>query len=101
MPAINVSWVDAKQYVGWLSRLTGREYRFLTEAEWEYAARAGANTRYSWGDDPGIGNANCDGCGSQWDLQQTFGLRQCHAGNVAADGHQPRLHGLPQYSANQ
>ncbi len=53
MPVINVSWGDAKQYVGWLSRLTGKEYRLLTEAEWEYAARAGANTRYSWGDDPG------------------------------------------------
>ena len=71
MPVINVSWVDAKQYVGWLSHLTGKEYRLLTEAEWEYAARAGANTRYSWGDDPGMGNANCDGCGSRWDLQQT------------------------------
>jgi formylglycine-generating enzyme required for sulfatase activity len=91
MPAINVSWVDAKQYVGWLSQLTGKEYRLLTEAEWEYAARAGANTRYSWGDDPGMGNANCDGCGSQWDLQQTapvgsfqpnrFGLYDMH-GNV-------------------
>ncbi len=71
MPVINVSWRDAKQYVGWLSQLTGKEYRLLTEAEWEYAARAGANTRYSWGDDPGMGNANCDGCGSRWDLQQT------------------------------
>lgn len=71
MPAINVSWVDAKQYVGWLAQLTGKEYRLLTEAEWEYAARAGASTRYSWGDDLGMGSANCDGCGSQWDLQQT------------------------------
>ena len=71
MPVINVSWVDAKQYVGWLSQLTGKEYRLPTEAEWEYAARAGANTRYSWGDDPGVSNANCDGCGSQWDLRQT------------------------------
>jgi formylglycine-generating enzyme required for sulfatase activity len=71
MPVINVSWGDAKQYVGWLSQLTGKEYRLLTEAEWEYAARAGANTRYSWGDDPRMGNANCDGCGSQWDLRQT------------------------------
>ncbi len=71
MPVINVSWGDAKQYLGWLSQLTGKEYRLLTEAEWEYAARADANTRYSWGHDPGMGNANCDGCGSQWDLQQT------------------------------
>jgi formylglycine-generating enzyme required for sulfatase activity len=60
MPAINVSWVDAKRYVGWLSQLTGKEYRLLTEAEWEYAARAGAHTRYFWGDDIGMGNANCD-----------------------------------------
>jgi formylglycine-generating enzyme required for sulfatase activity len=89
MPVINVSWGDAKQYVGWLSRLTGKEYRFLTEAEWEYAARAGAVTRYFWGDDPGTGNANCDGCGSRWDLEQTapvgkpnaFGLYDMH-GNV-------------------
>ena len=91
MPAINVSWGDAKQYVGWLSRVVGKEYRLLTEAEWEYAARAGAMTRYSWGDDPGKGNANCDGCGSQWDLLQTapvgsfkpnaFGLYDMH-GNV-------------------
>jgi len=71
MPVINVSWSDAKQYVGWLSELTGKEYRLLTEAEWEYAARAGAHTRYSWGDELGMGNANCDGCGSPWDLKQT------------------------------
>jgi formylglycine-generating enzyme required for sulfatase activity len=64
MPVINVSWVDAKQYVTWLSQLTGKHYRLLTEAEWEYAARAGSNTRYSWGNDLGIGDANCDGCGS-------------------------------------
>ena len=69
MPVINVSWGDAKLYVAWLSRLTGKEYRLLTEAEWEYAARAGSNTRYSWGDEPGISNANCNGCGSAWTLQ--------------------------------
>jgi len=71
MPAINASWGDDTQYVGWISQLPGKEYRLLTEAEWEYAARAGARTRYSWGEDLGIGNANCDGCGSPWDLKQT------------------------------
>jgi formylglycine-generating enzyme required for sulfatase activity len=70
-PAINVSWDDAKQYVAWLSRITGKEYRLLSEAEWQYAARAGTTTTYSWGDVIGKNNANCDGCGSQWDNKQT------------------------------
>jgi formylglycine-generating enzyme required for sulfatase activity len=71
-PVINVSWDDAQEYVAWLNGKTGtKAYRLLTEAEWEYAARAGGATRYSWGDDIGKGNANCDGCGSQWDNQQT------------------------------
>ncbi len=66
-PAINVSWEDAKAYVKWLSRETGKTYRLLSEAEWEYAARGGTETRYPWGNSVGSGNANCDGCGSRWD----------------------------------
>lgn len=91
-PVINVSWDDiTKQYLTWLSRVTGQAYRLLTEAEWEYAARAGATTRYSWGDVLGENNANCNGCKSQWDNEQTapvgsfkpndFGLYDMH-GNV-------------------
>jgi len=69
-PAINISWDDAQQYVRWLSQKTGRQYRLPSEAEWEYAARAGTRTRYWWGDDTGSSHANCAGCGSRWDSRQ-------------------------------
>ena len=74
-PAINVSWDDAQNYVAWLSRITGKKYRLLSEAEYEYAARAGTQTVYPWGDDLGKNNANCNGCGSQWDAKQTAPVR--------------------------
>ena len=90
-PVINVGWDDAQTYVAWLSKMTGQPYRLLTEAEWEYAARAGSTTVYYWGDEIGKGNANCNGCGSEWDGRQTspvgsfkpnaFGLYDM-AGNV-------------------
>jgi formylglycine-generating enzyme required for sulfatase activity len=57
-PVINVSWEDAQAYVEWLSKETGRPYRLLSEAEWEYACRAGTTTRYSWGDEITLENAN-------------------------------------------
>ena len=58
-PVVNVSWEDAQSYVSWLSRQTGEEYRLPTEAEWEYAARAGTTTKYSWGNEIGVNRANC------------------------------------------
>ena len=63
-PAINVSWDDAKLYVGWLSQKTGQKYRLPSETEWEYAARAGTKTPFWWGKDAGSGHAQCDNCGS-------------------------------------
>jgi formylglycine-generating enzyme required for sulfatase activity len=70
-PVINVSWTDATAYVNWLAKKTGKPYRLLSEAEYEYATRAGSTTAYPWGDDIGKNNANCNGCGSQWDNKQT------------------------------
>ncbi len=66
-PVIHVSWNDAQSYVRWLSARTGQSYRLLSESEWEYVARAGTETAYSWGDSIGVNRANCRGCGSQWD----------------------------------
>ena len=90
-PVINVSWNDARAYVAWLSAETGEPYRLPTEAEWEYAARAGTETAYSWGNGIGDNRANCDGCDSRWDDEQTaptgsfganaWGLHDMH-GNV-------------------
>jgi formylglycine-generating enzyme required for sulfatase activity len=51
-PAVCVSWTDAKAYVQWLSQTTGKPYRLLSEAEFEYAARAGSTSRFGFGDDP-------------------------------------------------
>jgi formylglycine-generating enzyme required for sulfatase activity len=70
-PVVNVTWDDAKQYAAWLSQVTGKHYRLLSEAEYEYAARAGTQTSYPWGDEIGRNNANCEGCGSNWDGKQS------------------------------
>lgn len=94
-PVINVSWHGARAYAGWLSKhnAKGLNCRLPSEAEWEYAARAGSQVLYSWGERVGKNKAHCLGCGSEWDgkLQSVpiasfapnlFGLYDMH-GNVA------------------
>jgi len=64
-PVTNVDWDDAVEFVAWISKTTGKPYRLPTEAEWEYAARSGSTTPYWWGQDVGVGRAQCAECGDR------------------------------------
>lgn len=84
-----VSWHDAMAYARWLSGVLGEHYTLPTEAEWEYAARAGTQTAYWWGDPIGENHANCLDCGDRFSFTSPktafpanpFGLRDT-AGNA-------------------
>ena len=97
-PMVNISWHDAKEYVAWLSEMTGEEYRLLSEAEWEYAARGVTttiepSTEYGWGDEhpvceQGVKNSavfsRCSDSGTKpvgFSAANAFGLYDMH-GNV-------------------
>lgn len=96
-PVINVSWDDVQEYIVWLNNETGKRYRLPSEAEWEYAARAGTNTRFHTGDCLSTAQANyygdspASGCPKGEDRKKTlpvgslaknaFGLYDMH-GNV-------------------
>lgn len=90
-PVININWNDTEIYLTWLNKTTGQNYRLLSEAEWEYAARANSKTAYFWGNEIGSNHANCTECGEQSKniepqlagsyLPNPFGLFDLH-GNV-------------------
>ena len=95
-PVIHVSWHDAQQYINWLAQKTGKPYRLLNEAEWEYIARASSAKNYWWGSQKKGVSANCQrGCNSEFTnffraktapvgsfKANSFGLHDT-AGNVA------------------
>jgi formylglycine-generating enzyme required for sulfatase activity len=106
-PVSNVSWNDTTDFLSWLSHKTGKPYRLPTEAEWEYAARGGTQTRYWWGNQIEVGKADCRGCGGPYDPQQPtkvgsfpanpFGIYDM-AGNIAqwvSDCWHKDYHGAP------
>ena len=70
-PLMNVLYADAQEYISWLSRKTGQSYRLPSEAEWEFAARAGTTSEYWWGNSMKPGKANCRKCGTPWSGIQT------------------------------
>lgn len=78
-PAVSVSWDEAQKYLAWLSKETGKQYRLLSESEYEYAARGGKQSVYPWGDAiklNGKAMADCSDCGSLWDDRQAAPVGQ-------------------------
>jgi formylglycine-generating enzyme required for sulfatase activity len=101
-PVVNVSWDDAKAYVAWLAAETSQPYRLPSEAEWEYACRAGTMTRYWWGDEITPENANYGQnvgrtsvvgtyAGSPWGLHDMHG----NVGEFVEDCFHPSYDGAP------
>lgn len=96
-PVINVSWHDAKAYVGWLSKVTDKTYRLPTEAEWEYAARAGSAGPFWWGASISTDQANYDGTSSLAEGQSKGAYRQK---TLPVDSFEPNPWGLYQVYGN-
>jgi formylglycine-generating enzyme required for sulfatase activity len=95
-PVSNISWEDAQAYVQWLRRRTGKAYRLPTEAEWEYAARAGTETPYWWGSHVTPGQVNY--AGERGDRGERGGGPAARP--AKADAYEPNRWGLHQVAGN-
>jgi formylglycine-generating enzyme required for sulfatase activity len=99
-PVVNVTWNDAVALADWLSRAEGHSYRLPTEAEWEYAARAGTRTRYCSGDDPEtlqkVANVFDADAARNWKKWAGYALagRDGHAFTAPVGSHAPNAFGL-------
>ncbi len=95
-PVVCVNWTDASAYAQWLSVRTGKAYRLPSEAEWEYAARAGRDTAFWWGDDIAPSRANYD-----WSMAFKNGQTQTMPiGTMPVDRFEPNPWGLYQVHGN-
>jgi len=89
-PVVGVSWNDTQKYVRWLSDKTGQQYRLPSEAEWEYACRAGTHTAFSFGDDISTEQANYDG-----NFTWNGGVKgECRQGTTPVDAFAPNPWGV-------
>ena len=110
-PAINVSWTDAQGYVAWLSEATGRSYRLLSEAAFEYAVRAGTQTPWFWGEAPDSWGSRSaceyanthDEAGKQAHPMYVWSHHQCndsYGENAPVGKYKPNAFGLYDMSGN-
>ena len=93
-PVVCVNWYDATAYVSWLSQTTGFEYRLPSAAEWEYAARAGTNTPWYWGDSTDEQCAYANGADETTDLPWRAQCNDGHAQTALVGVLQPNAFGL-------
>jgi formylglycine-generating enzyme required for sulfatase activity len=97
-PVLCVSWNDARAYAQWLSKKTGKRYRLPSEAEWEYAARAGSVAARHWGDDPvqacRFANVADQSRFQTWGFGQKHECTDGHYFTAPAGGYSPNRYGL-------